>query len=331
MNYMKFLKVPRSEAEAVRKELVSNNLFDANYQIISESDFVLFPVKGKYKKFEIIEREGTKRTKIPSSIKEILKGKLSEKEFEQLVGSFDILGNIAIVEVPESLSKYESEIGNAVMLTHKHVLSVYKKLGGMSGEFRVRKLALIAGVPNHIASYLENGARMEFDVTKVYFSVRLAHERDRISKLMKDNEHVLVFFAGVGPFALVMAKKHKKAKIVAIELNPDAFISLKSNISLNRFSNVIPEMGDVRDIVLKKYQNFADRIVMPLPHSAHEFLTIAFAGIKTGGIIHFYTIVEQEGAFEKALALAEKEAKKSNVKIEVVDRKSTRLNSSHRL
>ncbi len=333
---MFFLKIPRELGEKVRRELIGEDALDTRYPILQEEGSVLLPVRsgfvetknrsGKWKEFELIERESEPRPTIPKGMKEALGGALSEEEMEKLVSSFDIIGDIAIIEVPPELEtpKHETFIGQAILDTNKNIKTVLKKLSAMEGEYRVRRLKCIAGIDKTETEYKENGVRMRLDVAKVYFSVRLAHERKRIAELTKEGENVLVLFAGVGPFAFVIGKTNKTGKIVAVELNPDAVRYIRKNITLNHSKNIIAEEGDARTIVLEKYRDFADRITMPLPKSAHEFLDVAFAGIKDGGMIHFYTIVDAEHAFENAKKLAKTAAEKSGVKIGIIGKRIVR-------
>ena len=67
------------------------------------------------------------------------------------------------------------------------------------------------------------------DVKKVYFSPRLATERKRITDQVKNNEIIVDMFAGIGPFSISIARKHK-VKIYAIDINPYAYKYLKKNI-----------------------------------------------------------------------------------------------------
>lgn len=320
---MKFLKVPRQLAEKTRQELAEANLISIDYEIFTEGDFVFIPVQGEWKDFELIEKEAEKREMEHKSLVGALFDLLGEEELEHLTTSFDIIGDIAIVEIPDSLEGKEKEIGEALLRVHKNVRSVFKKLGPMEGEFRVRKLELIAGEDNTETLYKEHGCSIKLDVSKVYFSVRLSHERRRIADLVEKNEKIIVMFAGVGPFALVIAKKQPETEIVAIELNPAATAYMKENVEINRADNIIVEQGDVRE-VMEKYHDYADRIVMPLPKTAHEFLDVAFAGIKNDGIIHFYTLADSEDPFEDAMEKAEEIASKNNVKLELVSKRIVR-------
>ncbi len=327
---MKYLKAPKSKAESIRKELISQGVFDPKYPIVKESEFIFFPLKGTPKKlkFEIVEIEKEKRVVFPSSIREILSSILTPYELDEMVSSFDIIGNIAIIEIPLPLQYREKEIGDAILKTHKSVKSVFKKLSAMEGEFRVRKLSLICGENNTLATYKENGVTLKFDVSKVYFSVRNAFERKRVSSLVKNKENVLVMFAGVGPYCLVIANDHPSSQIVGIELNPDAITYFSENVKLNKFKNIQIEEGDVKSIIPQKYQNWANRIIMPLPKLSYEFLESAFIASKKGTIIHFYTIVPLENSFIEAQKLFEKEASKFGIKFEVMDWRITKSYSS---
>ncbi len=209
------------------------------------------------------------------------------------IGGYEIVGSIAVVDG----KKGSRAVAEEILRRHKQVRSVYAKEEGRVGEFRVMNLRLIAGEDNAFTLYKENGCRYYVDLKKVYFSPRLAHERARVAADVKAGERVLVLFAGVGPFAIPIAKK---TRTIANELNPEAVNLLKKNALLNKVDLEVHE-GDAKD-ALKRYK--ADRIIMPLPHSAHLFLADAFKALDVGGIIHFYTIVERDNGLEEALEKA---------------------------
>ncbi len=292
---MLFLKVPSKQAEATRKELAELGLLSNEYEIFSENDFVLIPVLEKHGEFEAVELDVEKRPVKHTNLKGALSDLLSEEELEALTTSFDIIGDIAIVEIPESLRPKEKEIGNALLKVHSNLKTVLKKLGAMEGEYRVRRVQCIAGEDKTETIYREHGVSMKLDVSKVYFSVRLSTERKRISKLIQPGEKVLVLFAGIGPFALVIAKDHPEAEITAVEINPEAVGYMRENVKMNK-SNIQVLEGDANNFV---YQDF-DRIIMPLPHSAEKFLDLAYKAAKPQGTIHFYSIVGSKTPFENA-------------------------------
>lgn len=311
---MLFLKVPKKEAEKIRLKLVDNGIFVGGYQIIEEDGCILLPVNGPFMDFEIVEREaGKRKPKKPKSLKEALAGKLGEEELDSLINSFDIVGDIAIVEIPQSLEKNEREIGNALMEVHPGIKTVLKKLSGMEGRYRVRQMECIAGENRTVAMYKECGVRMRVDLSKVYFSVRLATERKRIAMLARDKERILVLFAGVGPYALVISKLKPGVLITAVEINPVAVECMKENISMNRMDNITPILCDAKKIALE--ENYFDRVIMPLPKSAADFLDIAFRYVKDNGWVHFYTLADMRNPLKDALDKAVAAAKESLVSV----------------
>ena len=93
---------------------------------------------------------------------------------------------------------------------------------------------------------------------KVYFSPRLATEREKITNQVNNGETIIDMFTGVGPFSIAIAH-NKKVEIYAIDINPDAIHYLGKNIILNKIQGkIIPILGDVKD-VLKVKKIMADK------------------------------------------------------------------------
>jgi tRNA (guanine37-N1)-methyltransferase len=185
------------------------------------------------------------------------------------------------------------------MDTHKSVETVLRKGGPVSGKYRTRKYIFVLGKKNYLARYNENGASFVFDVRKVYFSSRLAYERKRITDLSKDGERVVVMFAGIGPFAIEIAKKNRKSEVVAIELNKMGYKYAIENIRINKTLNITPILGDAAKPP-KACKSFADRIIMPLPMDSYRFLKSAFAMAAKRCIVHYYAFVDDGGDREIA-------------------------------
>jgi len=322
---MLFAKVRKKDGQKVHQLLMENNAFAKGYATFGDGDYVFFPITKKLKgDFELVDIEAEPLPSKFTKMEDALSGILNEEERKQLITSFDIIGDIVIVDIPESLEKKEKEIANAVLFVHKNVKVVAKKLGPMEGEFRVRKLKVIAGEDRTETIYREHGVRIKLDVGKVYFSVRLSSERKRIAQLIRPNETILALFAGVGPFALVIAKSHPDSEIVAIELNPNAVRYMNENVKLNKFKNIEAIEGDAREVVLKKYRDFADRVLMPLPKSADAFLDIAIAGAKNGGVVHFYAFSPESDPYSATRKTIEEEAKKANASVTFLNERIVR-------
>ncbi len=206
-----------------------------------------------------------------------------------------------------------------IMKEHKNIKSVLKKIGGRKGEHRTYKLRLIAGLSNTEVLHKEYGMLFRLDPRKVYFSPREAEERQRIVEAARSTERILVMFSGIAPYAIVIAKK-KRCKIACVEINKTAVGYAEQNVRLNGVSDRVENICADITKVYKKLGKF-DRIVMPLPESAWQFLKYAFACAKKGAVIHLYGILKEEILFRDIEKRIKAEAKKNAVKYKIIERK----------
>ena len=233
------------------------------------------------------------RSRVKFSYRGMLRQMLSREEYENATKSYDVFGNIAIIDSSGNAAK---KIAKAVMLANKNVETVLRKKGAVEGEYRIRAFGYVLGKKNYLVKYRENGAVFEFDLRKTFFSSRLAYERQRIVQQVGDKENVIVMFAGVGPFAIEIAKHHRNCKVIAIELNKNAYAYMLKNIKANKTVNVVPELGDVKKVA-RKYAGFADRIIMPLPKDTYRFLPEVLEVAGKRCIVHYYAFGKIEDAF----------------------------------
>ncbi|MBW2995410.1 class I SAM-dependent methyltransferase family protein [Candidatus Woesearchaeota archaeon] len=275
-------------AEKVKKLLVKKELFSKKYKIKKEKNYVYFPVTKKtaVKDAKIVNMKLQALDKA-TTLKEALKNKLTKKQLSLLPSAFDVVGDIAIIEIKKELEKKEKIIGEALLGLHINLKVVLKKSGIHEGEFRTQKLKVISGEKRKETIYKESGVKLKLDVEKVYFSERLGSERLRIAKQVLTGESILVMFSGCAPYPLVISKNSGAKEIIGIEKNPLAHHYGLINIKLNKVKNVKLLKGDVKDIIPKLKEKF-DRIIMPLPKSAEDFLEYALSAAKKGTIIHFY-------------------------------------------
>src|SRR3989344_4120901 len=181
----------------------------------------------------------------PHSLKQALKHRLSAKEHALLRRSFDLIGDIAVLEMPRELQKKEGIIAQALLNQHKHIKTVVKKVGGHTGRFRIQHFKILAGERKKITEYRENKSRMKLHLEMTYFSPRLAHERLRIAQLIKKPEEVLVMFSGIAPYCLAISRNSPARRIYGVELNKEAHQFGLENISLNKIQNIKLFHGDV--------------------------------------------------------------------------------------
>jgi tRNA (guanine37-N1)-methyltransferase len=237
---------------------------------------------------------------------------MSPEELSHVCSSYDIVGDIAIIRLTSASNRNAKRIAETIMSIHNNVKTVLAQTGAVGGDFRLRSLTHIAGENRTRTIHRESGCFFAVDVNTCYFSPRLSHERMRIANLVQPEERVVNMFAGVGCFSIIIAKHVNGAKVYSIDINPAAFQFMTENVRINRvYGKVIPMLGDAKQIVENQLGGCADRVLMPLPEKAFEYLPHAVSALKSsGGWIHVHTF-EHATKTEKPAEKAEQKVKKS--------------------
>jgi len=262
----------------------------------------LAKLKAQLPDFELTTKVFTKKKQQRKSLTQALENRLPTHLLASLPRALDIIGDIAVIEIPSDLKAYESLIGEAILKTHKNVRTVLAKLGAVSGTYRLREFEFIAGEQKTATIHKEYGCQYHVDVATAYFSPRLSHEHNRVASLVQKGETVVDLFAGVGPFSVLIAKKNADARVYAVDINPEAVEFLKRNIRLNREENrVTPFQGDAGRAVEERLLGVADRVIMNLPEKAIAFVDTACKAIKpAGGTVHYYAFIRLPDSLENA-------------------------------
>lgn len=282
-------------AQKVKEILIKKDILNQDYNLVKEFNFIYFPIKKKITltnaKIVNTKFKFPQKPKDPT-IEEYLKGQLTKAELKIIPKSQEVIGSILLLEIPDELQPKEKSIAEAYLKLHKGIQTVVKKADIHSGEFRTRKVQVLAGIPTTITTHLENKIKIKLDINNIYFSARSGHERLRVASQIKKPETVLVMFSGAAPYPLVIAKNSPAKIIYGIEMNPIGHNYATESILLNNFQDKIKlYVGDVRKIVPTLTESF-DRIIMPLPKTGEEFLDIAFTKAHPGTIIHLYAFLE---------------------------------------
>ena len=260
------VRVPAKSGEETRRALISDGALDCSLKVLHEGGDLIFPV--------IAKREDTGRYVF------------EEQPGREELPRHELVGGIAIMQ--------ENDPAGAarILAARPSLHTVLFPTSEVSGEYRTRTYAVLAGTDTTLTEVVEHGHRFVVDLAGAYFSARLSTERQRIAEQMQEKEIVLDMFAGVGPFAITLAPK--ATLVVAADLNPRAVALLLENIRKNRAANVLPLLFNARQLEKILPWKF-DRIVMNLPLAGTEFLPEAFRLIRPGGTIHFYSLVSREG------------------------------------
>ena len=241
----------------------------------------------------------------------IIYGERDGEEYE--LPSYEVIGDIAVIS---ELTVEEDEAVEGILDHHPHVETILLKKGGLKGEFRVGDYEKLHGEKTETV-HREFGIELKVDPTKAYFSERFSTERDRVVSKIEQGEKVLVMFAGVGPCAVMAGKNSEPEKVVAVEKNPEACEYMKQNIEMNKLRGKIEAFcGDVKEI---EYEQRFDRIMMPLPGSADEFIGLAMDLVEDNGVVHYYRFLE-EGNWKAIEEEVREKAENKGLEYEILEK-----------
>ncbi|HUK27705.1 MAG TPA: class I SAM-dependent methyltransferase family protein [Candidatus Acidoferrales bacterium] len=304
------MTVPRQMAQRGIETLREMGLIDKSHQLKKLERKITIPIirepssaetqllRTKLGNFVISETNFESIVSRPKRIQDAIQ--TSSTLASKLPRSFDLIGDIAIVEIPSDLDAHSSEIGKAILQLSPHVRLVLRKCSDVMGTFRTRKFQVIAGTGTTETVHHEFSCQYNLDVAEVYFNPRLSNERMRVARQVKPNETVVDMFAGVGPYSVLTAKSQPTSKVFSIDINPTAIKYLRQNTFVNRVADhVIPMHGDSRKLSVNEVQGIADRVIMNLPSEAENYIDAAIRTLKKrGGRIHFYQFVDRESRLD---------------------------------
>ncbi|UCF08822.1 MAG: class I SAM-dependent methyltransferase family protein [Thermoplasmata archaeon] len=298
------IAVPLREGENIRKALLEQGILRNDVAITRDDGFIYFPVTAEDAEqilgYGIQERDFQALESTTKSYRDVVE--IPEELREHLPSSFDVIGRIAVIKIPEELMDYGKNIGDAIIEANKSVVTVAVD-SGVEGEERLRQLQVVAGINELLTVHKEYGMELEVEPSKVYFSPRLATEHWRIAGMVEEGEVVIDMFCGVGPFSILIARHARPKKVYALDINDSAIELARRNIQSNKVSNVTAICGDSNILVTELEP--ADRIIMNLPHSAYDFLPAAFSNIRHGGTIHYYEVLPPEGVRDRFADIAD--------------------------
>ena len=288
------VRVPREEGEATRRRLAEADLVDDGYDITVDAGSLYVPVADPSAvpdTFEVVTHD--------APVREGQTMPADELPFEP---SYERIGDLVIID--EDDAGRAQRVTDAVVASDLPVEGVLNRASKIKGTERVREWDVLAGGTTTTV-HREYGCAFEVDLATVYFSPRLATERHRVVEQAASGERAFDMFAGVGPFAVPLAKRG--ATCVGTDINEEAVEYLGRNAERNDVADSVTAIhGDVREVA-DDYVGWADRIVMNLPHSADEFLDTAVALAGENCTLHYYDIQPESDAFgpgERAIRAA---------------------------
>jgi tRNA (guanine37-N1)-methyltransferase len=289
--------------EDVRKALRDRGVLLKHLKIRQEANQLCLPtIRRMDVGFPTDERDFEETFVAVRSYKDLVH--VPERLRSSLPSSFDVIGDIAVIKIPEELLPHRREVAKAILAWNRKI-QVVAQDHGVQGVHRVRRLEVLAGEARTMTTHVEYGLRYRADVARAYFSPRLATERLRVAEQVRAGEVVADPFAGVGPYAILIAKRRQPKVVHASDANPAAVDLLRHNVSGNRAERVEVREGDARTVLGVIAP--VDRVILDLPHTAVDFLPDAAKALGSHGIVHVYGIVDQ----------AEREERERNIRLAV--------------
>ena len=278
------VRVEREVGEETRQALAERDIIDGAHEIVHEDGFLYIPVtdpEAVPDEYEVVDREA------PARETQTMPAELVEFDV-----SYERIGDVVIVD--EDDPERARDLADAIVASALPVKTVLNRASKIKGQQRVRDWEVLAGEDTE-AVHREYGCEFALDLAAVYFSPRLATERHRVIEQVEAGEQVLDMFAGVGPFVIPAAERGATA--VGVDVNETAIQYLRENAERNGVADCVTAIhGDVRDVAAD-YADWADRLVMNLPHSADEFLDIAVALAGEECTLHYYDIQHEDDPF----------------------------------
>ncbi|MFW9843584.1 MAG: class I SAM-dependent methyltransferase family protein [Candidatus Thorarchaeota archaeon] len=324
-----YVSVPVKDGETIRKLLLTFEILDSSYKVISEDKKLYFPIKSEITESQLASLNsavpvdiGSRRfdtiPQSPRTLVEALEGKLPSEKLALLPRAYDLIGDIAVLEIPDEISSFSGLIGEVFHDIHSNFKTVLAKKGAVSGTTRVREYILLAGEDRTKTVHTEYGCRLAVDVAKAYFSPRLLEEHNRIAQLVQTGDIVVDMFCGVGPFAIHIAKK-TAAKVIAIDINQSAIDLLCESIGLNKLvGTILPVVADAHEYV-KTNELCVDRVIMNHPSGASDFVGDACSILKPGGTLHYYDFIGGDSPEDTLKEIVTKLVENEGRKVKSID------------
>jgi len=244
----------------------------------------------------------------------------TDDEVERAPGSWAVIGDVVLVRVPDGCPRPD-ELGEA-LLELQGAETVLAR-GGIEGPHREPDVEVLAGSGDTETVHTEHGTKYALDLAEVMFSPGNEAERVRMGDVVAPGERVLDTFAGIGYFALPMARAG--AEVTAVERNPTAFRYLVENAVLNDVQDRIrPFRADCRDVAEwhadpeVDVDVTADRVVMGY-YEAHEYLDAALRVVEPGGTIHLHEATPEAELPDRPVERLEQAADEAGRTVDAAD------------
>jgi len=329
------LAVPKPDAQQRIDALEAEGVYDDTRKVVARDDeTLLLPITAPPGDTpgEVVEQDSPERRR--QGLASILRERgWTEAEIDRAPSSWAVVGTVVLVAAGDY--HRPAELGEALLELHGNADTVVTR-GGVDGELRQPQIEVIAGLGDTETVHTEHGTKYALDLRDVMFSPGNQAERARMGDVVEPGERVLDLFAGIGYFALPMARTG--AHVTAVEKNPEAFRYLVENAQLNDVAtNLDAILGDCRDV-----DEQADRAVLGYydalgggPESVDDcgdfqdpgYVAAALRALEAGGVMHVHATCPEDLLWERPKTRLRDAADAVDRTVEIRDRRVVKSHS----
>ncbi len=225
--------------------------------------------------------------KYKQKIQSLLTNKIPFNLLEYLPSSYSVTGDIAIFHnFPKQLENYKELIGQTTIGLDPRVNVVIEQITTET-IFRKPIVNLISGEKRTTTIHHEFHTIFNIDVAEVTFSPGNKGERNRLLRIVQDNEVIIDMFACIGNLSLPIVVNNPKTTVYGIEINKKAYGYLIKNIQANKVEKRYkPILGDNR---IKTPEDRASRVLMGCFNVDQKQFDKAVNAINKEGWIHYHS------------------------------------------
>jgi len=322
--------VPKPDSQAAIDGLEAEGVYDDRRKVREhDADHVELPVTEEPETvaFERAVAQDDPDPRAPDLGDLLRERGWTDAERERAPSSWAVLGSVILADFTDC--PRPGAVGDALLDLHREADTVLDRGDGIHGERREPSVSVVAGAGDTETVHVEHGTRYAMDLAEVMFSPGNKAERARMGEAVRDGERVLDMFAGIGYFALPMARAG--ADVTAVERNPAAFRFLVENAQLNDVADGLDAvLGDCREV-----ETPADRVVMgyydalggPVAGEDPGYLAAALDALEPGGTLHVHAAVPEAELWDRPVGRLREGCERAGRDVEILDRRRVKSHS----
>ncbi|MCD2203121.1 class I SAM-dependent methyltransferase [Halobacterium sp. KA-6] len=328
--------VPKLDSEARIADLEAEGVYDDARKVREhDAEHVELPVTERPIEtgFERVVEQENPELRAPGLDDLLRERGWREAERDRAPSSWAVVGTVILADFTDC--PRPGKVGDALLDLHSEADTVLAR-GGIDGEHREPDVSVVAGEGDTETVHTEHGTKYALDLSRVMFAPGNKAERAHMGQITSEGERVLDMFAGIGYFALPMARTG--ASVTAVEKNPESFRYLAENAQLNGVSeNLDCVLGDCRDV-----DSEADRVVMgyydalgggpvdevETSEGGPGYLDAALDNLVSGGVLHVHSAVPEAELWERPESRLRAGCERAGRSVEIEARRRVKSHSA---